>query len=267
MQFRFAGDETGPFWDKPQFNGRMPDPKSDQWGNFGGDKTWPSPQGEWPSIIKRGWPPPPAFDSMSVEAKTEGDAIILTSPVDPFYGIRTVRRITLDAEKPVMHISTAYEKVSGEERRVSIWTITQLRDPVLVAAPIKPNTAFATGYTKQSDALPQGLQRTNNLMVMTRSPKDSSKIGMDSESLLWIGANTMVRIDSPRQAAGTYPDEGSSNEVYTNPNPDAYVELELLGPLQTMKVGDRFERANTYTLLKRTKLDPLDEARAQYPAR
>ena len=45
-----------------------------------------------------------------------------------------------------------------------------------------------------------------------------------------------------------YPDEGSSAEVYTNSDPLKYVELEMLGPLQTLKVGDSVSQTNTYTL-------------------
>jgi hypothetical protein len=71
----------------------------------------------------------------------------------------------------------------------------------------------------------------------------------------------MVRIDSPRIAAGGYPDQGSSAEVYTNPNPLRYVELEMLGPLATLNVGDKIERTNTYTLFRRTGRDPAAEAR------
>src|SRR5712671_5823512 len=47
MQFRLAGDEDGPFWENRTLNGRKPDPESNDWGNFGGDKAWPAPQADW----------------------------------------------------------------------------------------------------------------------------------------------------------------------------------------------------------------------------
>ena len=55
--------------------------------------------------------------------------------------------------------------------------------------------------------------------------------------------------------------EGSSTVIYTNSDPDGYVELETYGPLTTMKVGDKIERTNLYTLSKRTEKDPDSEAR------
>src|SRR6266536_3501346 len=47
MQFRFAGEEDGPFWENRVLDGRKPEPESKEWGNFGGDKTWPAPQADW----------------------------------------------------------------------------------------------------------------------------------------------------------------------------------------------------------------------------
>ncbi|HVY68516.1 MAG TPA: hypothetical protein VHH73_01215, partial [Verrucomicrobiae bacterium] len=94
MQFRFAGTNgDGPFWENRALDGKAPDSKSKDWGNFGGDKAWPSPQADWPKVTGRGWPPPPAFDSMPVEARVEGKVVTLVSAVDPFYGIKTRRRI------------------------------------------------------------------------------------------------------------------------------------------------------------------------------
>src|SRR2546421_6348085 len=67
MQFHFLG-EDGPFWEDHALDGKLPDPKATNWNNFGGDKTWPAPQADWPTIALRGWPPPPAFDAMPVTA-------------------------------------------------------------------------------------------------------------------------------------------------------------------------------------------------------
>ena len=69
-----------------------------------------------------------------------------------------------------------------------------------------------------------------------------------------------LRIDSPRVPEAEYANQGSSAIIYTNPDPDAYVELETYGPLSTMKVGDKIERTNLYTLSRRREKDALTEA-------
>lgn len=261
MEFRFKG-QSGPFWEDPTLRGRTPDPASQEWGNFGGDKTWPSPQADWDKITPRAWPPPTAFDSLPVEVSVRRDTLVLTSPVDPHYGIRTERVLALDRTEAVMTVTTAYEKVSGPPVRTGIWIITQLEDPVAVYCPIPPRSLFPEGYNRQSgDLLPANLKLDRGLLSLTRDPARSTKIGMDSGRLLWVGRTQMLRIDSPRRRAAEYPDQQSSAEVYTNPDPRAYVELEMLGPLTTLQPGDRIEQVNTYTLLPRQSPDAVTDAR------
>ncbi|MFN0119296.1 MAG: hypothetical protein ACKV2V_02225 [Blastocatellia bacterium] len=262
MQFRFTGQESGPFWENRALDGKTPDAKSNEWGNFGGDKPWPAPQADWPRITPRAWPPPVAFDSMPSAARMGKDYVELTSAVDPHFGIRAIRRITLDPARPVMTIRTTFEKVEGTPRKVAVWTITQLGDPRGVFIPIPAGTQSADRYNKQSKDLPEGLTYDNGLLSMKRSATLSTKIGSDAGTLLWVGEKNACRIDSPRVAGAEYPDQNSSAEVYTNKDPLPYVELEMLGPLSTMKPGDRIERANRYTLYARREKDAAAEARA-----
>src|SRR5262245_28882475 len=113
MQFNFVGEE-GVLWENGRLQGKPADSASKEWINFGGDKTWPSPQADWPKMIGRGWPPPATFDSVPLEAHEKNGAVELISPVDPNYGIRVHRLIKLDAQKPILKITTTYEKVSGD---------------------------------------------------------------------------------------------------------------------------------------------------------
>lgn len=260
MKFALAGEEN-PFWEKEALFGKAPDSKSNDWGNFGGDKTWPAPQADWPKLTPRGWPPPVAFDSMPVTAQLRDTQVALISPVDPHLGIRTYRMITLDPVEPVMRITTRYEKVTGDPMSVSVWIITQLDDPVGVYVPVPEPTLFPSGHHAQSKDLPPDLKFSNGLISLTRPKDKSTKIGTDADTMLWVGGKTMVRIDAPRDRSRRYPDNSSSAEVYTNPNPDAYVELETLGPLQLLAVGQKMEASNTYTLLRRQLADPEKDAR------
>jgi hypothetical protein len=267
MQFRFAG-EDGPFWENSSLYGKMPDPKSEVWGNFGGDKTWPAPQTDWGKVMNRGWPPPPAFDSMPVDANLKPDGVELVSPIDPFYGIRTRRYIKLDLQRrPVMTITTTYEKIVGDPLKVSIWVITQLNDPVGAYVPIPSRSIYPEGFYKVSDCLPKNLTLKKNLLSLTRDSQTNTKIGSDAGTLLWIGEKLTLRMDSPRELISDskskieYPHHESSVEVYTNKDPEKYIELEMLGPLHTLHKGEKIERTITYTLQRRTEKDATSEAR------
>ena len=259
MQFRFVGEE-GVFWENEALRGKSPAPESKEWSNFGGDKAWPAPQSDWPRITNRAWPPPVAFDSLPVEAKVRDGSVELVSPVDPAYGIRTRRRIHLDPQQAVMRITTTFEKVAGSPQRVGVWVVTQLRDPLGVYLRVPQPSIYPAGYNKQSAELPKDLRVKDGVLSMVRDPQASHKIGSDAGTLIWVGATHVLRIDSPRIDKAEYPDGGSSAEVYTNKDPQAYVELEMLGPLRHMRVGDRIEQTSTYTLFRRTEKDPTAEA-------
>jgi hypothetical protein len=260
MQFRLVGEE-GVIWENQAMIGRKVNPKLQDWSNFGGDKSWPAPQSDWPKITPRAWPPPVAFDSLPLDAAEKEGILELTSPVDPHYGIRVIRRIQLSPDNPVMTITTRFEKIAGKPVKTSIWIITQCKDPVGVYVPLPAKSIFAEGYSRQSEGLPSNLKVSNRMFSLTRGSETNEKIGSDSGTLVWVGARQVLRINSPRIPNQEYPDKGSSAEVYTNADPLKYVELELLGPLKWLKPGDHMEQTSTYTLRRRGSKDPLSDAR------
>ncbi|MBI4659507.1 MAG: hypothetical protein HY735_11760 [Verrucomicrobia bacterium] len=260
MQFRLVG-ESGMFWENRSLDGQAPDPNSTSWKNFGGDKTWPAPQSDWPRVTGRSWPPPKGFDAVPASAGVTNGVVTITSPGDSSYGIKILRRVELEPEMPVMRVTTTFEKVSDATNRVSVWVIAQLNDPLRVFLPVPPASRFANGYTLQSSTPPAGLSMSDGLISLIRDRAAGHKIGSDAETLLWVGQSVCLRIDSARVETEDYPDNGSSVEVYTNPDPDAYVELEMLGPLRTLKVGDRIQQTTTYTLIRRTEPTPEAEAK------
>jgi hypothetical protein len=259
MQFHFIGEDEV-FWNNRLLDGRPADPAAKEWANFGGDKTWPSPQSDWQKMIGRGWPPPATFDSTPLESRLNDAEVELVSPVDPAYGIRTRRRISLDPHLPLLQITTTYEKVSGDPVKISIGVITQLGDPQRAFMVLPRKTKFPGGYVLLNFEPPQDLKLKDGLLSLSRNSKAKSQIGSDAGILLWMNQKYSLRIESKRVEGAEYT-QGSSTVIYTNDDPDAYVELETYGPLRTMKVGDKMERTNTYTLSRRTEKDPEAEAK------
>ncbi len=263
MQFRFAGENEGPFWENESLFGQNPDPASTNWLNFGGDKTWPAPQGEWGFITPRDWPPPAGFDAVPMEATIDGWKVKLVSPVDPYYGIRIVREISLALDEPVMNITTRYEKLEGSPLMASVWVITQLKEPLVACGRVANFSIYREGFRLMSEESPPSLELRDGILRLQRDPKSAHKVGMDVGSLLWVGEEEMLRIDSSRLPQQPYPDRGASAEIYTNPDPLRYVELEMLGPIHKMIPGTTIHRTSRYTLMRRTELDPeLDVRKA-----
>jgi hypothetical protein len=260
MQFHFVG-EGDVFWQDRSMDGKSPDPSAKKWGNFGGDKSWPAPQADWKKLVGRGWPPPATFDAVPFDAVVEGTTVELVSPVDAFYGIRLRRRVKLDPQQPVMSITTTYEKLRGSPIKVGIGVITQLRDPQRAFMVLPKKSRFPKGYVLLQFGLPQDLVVKDGLVSLNRSHSTESQIGTDASTLLWMDDKYVLRIESMRVEGAEYSDQGSSAEIYTNYDPFAYVELETFGPLIPMKVGDKIERTNLYTLLRRSQRDPEAEAK------
>lgn len=260
MGFQFAGGDNV-FWQDRSLNGKNSDPNSKQWTNFGGDKSWPSPQDDWSKITGRGWPPPPGFDAVPYEAKVENGVVELISPVYPSYGIRVRRHIALDPAGPRMTITTVYEKVSGAPVKVGVGVVTQLRDPERLFMVLPKRSRFPGGYVLLQFSPPEEVSVRDGLISLRRGRKTSTQIGSDADTLLWMDETYVLRVDSPRVPGGEYADQGTNSTIFTAPDPQAYVELETFGPLTAMNPGDRVEGTNIYTLLRRTEKDADVEAR------
>jgi len=259
MQFQFVGEHDGPFWANENLVGKpMPaEPWKTSHGSFGGDKTWPAPQSAW------NWPPPDVFDATAVTATINADrSVSLTSPVSPRFGLRTVRRIMLDPDQPVMRITTTYEKISGGPQDVSVWIITQLRDPVATFLPVPDETKFPSGLAPQWPAPPGASERHGDLLRLVRLPAKSYKVGNDAADIIWVGTKHLLKISGDFVPGATYPDGGCIAEFYGNADPVPYVEHETVGPLKTLRVGEKTAATNRYVLARRTSADPASDARA-----
>ena len=254
----------GPVWNNPALSKDLP-ADVEGWRNFGGDKAWPAPQSEWPKIAGRGWPPPAGFDATTFSATIKGRQVELVSPVDLIYGVRIHRTISLDANKPVLRIRTAYQKVQGTPVQMAVWTITQLESPERAFILLPHHSLFADGYVNLFPTPPTDLKIDGRLLSLTRGFEKSAKVGTDGSAILWVGKglNLLLETKAPTVRNKTeWAEQGSRTEIYTNPGDQLkYVEFELLNPLRQMNVGDTTSLEAIYALLPRTEADPVAEAK------
>ena len=104
MRLGFAGAENV-LWENRSLEGKNYDGTQTAWVNLGGDKSWPSPEAEWGKYTgDKGWFPPRGFDGLPATARIEGNAVVLTHPLDTHYGIRTQeggnRKLTPSSSSP-----------------------------------------------------------------------------------------------------------------------------------------------------------------------
>jgi len=266
MQFRFAGEEDGPFWEDPDLAGLAPAEPDEQqgreWRNTGGDRVWPSPQTGWRAVMATNWPPPAAFDGSSVEAQIDGWVVTLVYPNDPEFGVKVTRRIELVAGAPSMEVLTHYEKIDRDTLDLGIWVLTQLKEPLSLHARLPVLSDFPQGFQPMSGRLPpsQVFEIRDRLLALGRDPENSHRIGLEVGSVLWMDDTTVLKIDSPRLPYRNYPENGVSTIVSTEADPQAFVQVEMLSPVKQVRKGDLLKQRSTYTLLRRSELDRQLEA-------
>jgi hypothetical protein len=247
MQFGFVGESSPVFWE----NDRA---RRGEWANYGGDKVWPAPQQEWSRITGRAWPPPAGFDQVAFTAEVRRESLRITSTVDPVFGIAVTRDIRLQPNQPVMTIETSFTKVSGDPVNVGIWTVTQLCDPVRVCGLGEPPVR---AFRVVMGDPPDDLTCLGGIVSFGRPRDRNMKLESDGTSLLWMDHRFALRIDTRCHGpmAGA-----SSTAIYTNQDPQTYVELETIGPVVKLVTGESLVQTNTYTLSRRTETDSYAEA-------
>jgi hypothetical protein len=190
MHFGFVGEESV-FWENPGLVGQTAmkgDWATTDWVNLGGDKSWPAPEADWPKWTgRKSWRPPVGFDGLPVAATTETNgAVVLTSEVDPAYGIRVVRRVRLNPRRAQLTIQTVFEKLSGPPVKAGVWVITQLREPVGVYMTKPARSVFAQGWTVLGNQAPPSLRSEAGLISVTRDPSAPYKNFSVGEILLCV---------------------------------------------------------------------------------
>lgn len=242
------------------------------WKNYGGDKTWPAPQG-WETDAQWHGPPDPVLDTgrYTLEAlQATGDTATLhmASPPDARTGVQITRQFTIGCGSSRVAVDLAFTNISERPIRWSIWDVIQLRaerlsedghwqhDPsCTVTAPLNPQSRFSSGYNVMFGALDNPQWRTDEerQLFIGRYLWEIGKVGLDSPGG-WIafsqgseGYAFTERFDV--QAGAEYPDDGATVECWTvgagqvaNLNYEEsgiyLMETEVLSPLHTIAPGE-----------------------------
>jgi hypothetical protein len=260
MAFEFTNQpDTNVLFNNPIWAGKSappaPNPADSKtfpsdWRNFGGDKVWPSPQDDWPRRQPVGWPPDPSFDTGPYQVTRLPNGVRLTGPVSPYFGIRLVRDITLPPGSATLHLHDTFLKVTGPPGPpLGIWSISQVRGDSTVFLPLNKHGLFPdVGLTPLQDSkfpMPNWHLR-GDILAITRPSNMGTKVGVDDGegwAACLYGGDLLFSEHFTRDPHAVYPDKGVSAEVFTNgDDSQAYLEMEALGPLVTLKSGQRLSR-------------------------
>ena len=233
------------------------------WKNYGGDKTWPAPQGwdgegQWPG------PPDPVLDSGRYEFETgpgdERASVSMTSPKDERSGLQITRAISLEPASSRLRLDLSFENISNRTIRWSIWDVAQmlcrttdgrLNDDCWLYIPTDPQRERPYDIMFGDDN-PQYQLDSESGLLSVQYQGIVGKIGVHSPAG-WIAfadrlAGFALCMQFPYVPAAEYPDNGATVECWTESpgapspipisSPGYILEAEILSPLFTLGPGD-----------------------------
>ncbi|MEA3336594.1 MAG: DUF4380 domain-containing protein [Chloroflexota bacterium] len=243
------------------------------WKNYGGDKTWPSPQG-WDNDEQWHGPPDPILDSgrfqvIDLTSTPDSAAIEMVSPPDPRTGLQITRRLTLHRGSSRLTLDLSFTNISDRRIRWSIWDVVQLRaeheasdgslqpdTSCVVTAPLNPASRFPRGFSVMfgSQDNPQWQVEPETGLFVGRYLSEMGKVGIDSSGG-WIAfsnerAGYTFAERFTYDPAAVYPDDGATVECWTTgrgvvgnlsfeDSQVFHMETEVLSPLFTFQPGQR----------------------------
>ena len=229
------------------------------WKNYGGNKTWPAPQG-WDGPDQRAGPPDPILDSGRFEVRfAERRRVVVQSPPDHRTGLQITRDLELEPGAARATLRRTMRNVSARPVRWSLWDVTQLdcstdprgvRPGCRMTIPLNPVSNMPGGYGVlygPADNLQWRTDRSGLLDVVAYAG-ELGKVGLDSQAG-WVAftdssGDWVFAHQFSVTPGAEYPDAGATVEVWTQgPGVAAgvdfsqdhlrglFMEMEVLGPL------------------------------------
>ncbi len=235
------------------------------WKNYGGDKTWPAPQGwehdgQWPG------PPDPHLDSGVYDARFGSDGkLVLTSPSDPRTGLQVQR--SLWVEESGLQLELRFLNQSSRQVRWAIWNVTQLScsspGPHWLYMASEPGRSPRILFgAESSDFLAQLYDQALPGVLGVKYDGHVGKVGTASPAnwLAFCSSGRVLAMHSRFQGDCEYPDGGCSLECWTESpgapaplplaSPGRLLEAEVLGPLTTLAPGQSSSLSIQYRMAR-----------------
>lgn len=227
--------------------------------NYGGDKTFVGPHPVWNTFTESLWPPEPTWDGAAHAGQILPDGRVKTiGNVWRGFGVRVIREFSFNPAGEFV-VSQTLEKVEGEPRMLAIWPVTQVAPPDAVYLPLNEKSAYLWGFHPYG-TLPATAKvepvvdmpfhigtpvPRAKLLKITPTPGGGYKLGVDSPvASIAAVKNGVAFVQRTEKLNAQYPEgvegAGLTVEFYNHAEGGAghFIEMELLSPLYTLRVGD-----------------------------
>jgi hypothetical protein len=229
------------------------------WKNYGGNKTWPAPQG-WSGPDEWAGPPDPVLDSGRFKTlNADSSRVVVESPPDPRTGLQITRELTLEPGAARAVLRRSMQNMSNRPVRWSLWDVTQLDCAVQsicrISIPLNPSSRFPNGYRVLYGRSDNPQWRTDDSALFTvEYARALGKVALDSQAgwIAFSDGEWALLHQFVVRPGRDYPDGGATVEVWTQ-GPgiaagvdfgqpqlgDEFMEMEVLEPLQRLAPGEQ----------------------------
>jgi hypothetical protein len=217
------------------------------WQNRGGHRLWAAPE----------TPGSKALDNGAIEVSGDALRLAIRQPVEPESGLEKEIEIRLAPEGTAVTVLHRITNRNRDAVRLAPWALTVMRPGGIGIAGFPPrlrhderllptNPLTMWGYTDFSDPR---WRFTRRFLLLRQDPAAAApqKTGLFAENA-WVAYAMEGELFLKRaqaRARAEYPDFGCSVEIFTNA---AMLEVETLGPLQTVKSGGAVEHVEEWSL-------------------
>lgn len=242
------------------------------WVFRGGWRLWVAPEVQETTYVP---------DNAPCTVAVIDGALVVTGPPQPAAGIQKQIEIRPYQVDPAVRITSRIKNISDRPLTYAAWSLSAMRPGGEAVLPFDvgpPNAYDAVrrlifwSYAEVGDprySLGDALVRIDQSKVQPPPPNqsgrrdDESKIGVDSGQG-WAGYvldRTLLLKRFPHDADGTYPDGGSTIEVYSSIE---FLELENLGPVTTIAPGEEIVMPEDWWLFTGVEIPEGEEEALSY---
>ncbi|GAA2132998.1 DUF4380 domain-containing protein [Actinomadura napierensis] len=221
------------------------------WHNYGGDKTWPAPQG-WSSAGEWAGPPDPVLDSgpYTCDLHSGDAAVVLESEHDPRTGLRLRREIRLRADEAGYDLRVSAVNASSVPVRWAVWNVAQYPGGGTIHVAVGPGFREPVELAVGTAAPAWTWPRPDTVEVPAQDAVGKLGFPQAAGRLTYTRARHRLTMEFDVHDDAPYPDGGSRAEVWMEhpldhplehlgglAPPARIVECEALGPWETLAPG------------------------------
>lgn len=246
----YSLDGRNVIWENPEEFGKMHD-LAKEWRNYGGYKTWVSPQDAW------GWPPDPILDRGKANIETfdtDGRKWLRIIGCPSFEtGVAFVKELTLSETGDVTLVQRM-RNVTDHKISWGIHDVTQVQTPCFVVFPVRPDSRLEGGFQYLAGDPQKSTQFTvRDGLCITSYHGKTYQISSDSDGpwMVWFKDDlAYVKLFPPMKRDSEYGDRGSSVTVFTSDGKLGYLEMEVLGPITELAPGQETSLTETWRIYR-----------------